>query len=265
MGREWSVIVRVCVLLVSILAVAGCYEPEPKPKILGEEQPVVLPPAQAPPGRHQLMGRSARGRPIMIEVLGQGEDTTLVMAAIHGDEPAGIALVDELAEHLQNDSRSLQGRRVVLLRNANPDGVAANTRENAHGIDLNRNFTASNRVDNETNGHTALSEPEARALQTIIKDYHPSRIVSIHQPMSCIDYDGPARALATRMAQYCDLPINKIGARPGSIGSYTGEELKIPTITLELPKEAASMSAPALWERYGRALMAAIMYPEHPL
>jgi protein MpaA len=265
MAREWSVIVRISVVLISILAVAGCYEPEPSPKILGEEQRVTLPPAQAPPGRHQLMGRSARGRPIMIEVLGQGEDTTLVMAAIHGDEPAGMPLVDQLAEHLQNDARSLQGRRVVLLRAANPDGVAAKTRENAHGVDLNRNFIAANRVNNETYGNTALSEPEAQALQKIIKEYRPNRIVSIHQPLTCVDYDGPARALATRMAQYCDLPIKKLGARPGSLGSYTGEELKIPTITLELPKEAATMSAPALWERFGRALMAAIMYPEHPL
>jgi protein MpaA len=264
MGREWSFVVRISVM-VGIVAVAGCYEPEPKPKILGEEQAAVLPPLQASPGRHQLMGRSARGLPIMVEVLGRGEDTTLVMAAIHGDEPAGIPLVDQLAEHLQNDLTPLQGRRVVLLRIANPDGVAAKTRENAHGIDLNRNFIASNRVNNETYGHAGLSEPEARALQEIIREYRPSRIVSIHQPLTCIDYDGPARALATRMAQYCDLPIKKLGARPGSLGAYTGEELKIPTITLELPKEAATMSASALWDRYGRALMAAIVYPEHPL
>jgi protein MpaA len=264
MAREWSVIVRVCVVLVSIIALAGCYEPEPKPTIQGEEQPIVLPPAQSPPGRHELMGRSARGFPIMVQVFGQGGDTTLVMAAIHGDEPAGVPLVDELAERLKSDPRTLQGRRVVLLRIANPDGYAAKTRENSHGVDLNRNFTTSNRVNNGTNGNRGLSEPEAQALQKVITEYHPNRIVSIHQPLSVIDYDGPARALATRMAQYSDLPIKKIGARPGSLGSYC-EELKIPTITLELPKEATGQSGSALWGQYGRALMAAIMYPEHPL
>ena len=264
MGREWSVVVRICVL-VGLLALAGCYEPEPKPQMVGEEPRVVLPPAQAPPARHELIGRSAQGRPIMVQVAGKGEDTTLVMAAIHGDEPAGTMLVNQLEEYLRDNPRALEGRRVVMLPVANPDGLAAGTRENVHGIDLNRNFQASNRVDNGTNGNSALSEPEARALQTVIKDYRPSRIVSIHQPLTCIDYDGPARALATRMAQYCDLSIKKLGARPGSLGAYCGELLNIPTVTLELPEGAAKQSGIVLWEQYGKSVMAAIMYPQHPL
>jgi protein MpaA len=264
MGREWSVVVRICAV-VGLLALAGCYEPEPKPKMTGEEQPVTLPPAQAPPARHELIGRSAQGRPIMIQVAGRGEDTTLVMAAIHGNEPAGVVLVNQLEEYLQSNSRALEGRRVVMLPVTNPDGLAAGTRENGHGIDLNRNFDASNRVNSGTNGHTPLSEPEARALQTIIKDYRPNRIVSIHQPLTCIDYDGPARALATRMAQYCDLPLKKLGAKPGSLGAYCGEELNIPTITVELPEGADKQSGIVLWDQYGKSILAAIMYPQHPL
>ena len=264
MIREWSFVVRIGVL-VGVLALSGCYEPEPSPKVTGEEPRVTLPPGQTPPARHLLMGRSVQGQPIMIQVLGQGSDTTLIMAAIHGNEPAGRGLVEQLSEHLRENLGVLAGRRVVLLPVANPDGMAAGTRENAHGVDLNRNFDAPNRVDNATNGNSALTEPESRALQKIIKDYNPSRIVSIHQPLTCIDFDGPARALATRMAQYCDLPIKKLGAKPGSLGSFTGEQLKIPTITFELPEGAKSMSAAALWEQYGRSLMAAITYPEHPL
>ncbi|NLH44194.1 MAG: murein peptide amidase A [Planctomycetes bacterium] len=97
-----------------------------------------------------------------------------------------------------------------------------------------------------------------------IKEYSPSRIVSIHQPLNCIDHDGPGRVLATRMAQYCDLPVRKIGARPGSLGSYTGETLGIATITLELPGEASKDSDQVLWDKYNKALLAAILYPEHP-
>ncbi len=264
MVREWSIVVRIGVL-VGVLALSGCYEPEPKPKITGEESRVTLPPAQTPPAQHLLMGRSVKGRAIMIQVLGRGSDTIFVMGAIHGNEPASATLVERLSEHLRKNPSLLDGRRVVLLPVANPDGLAAGTRENLHGIDLNRNFEATNRVDNETNGNSALTEPESKALQKIIKEYGPSRIVSIHQPLTCIDFDGPARALATRMAQYCDLPIKKLGARPGSLGSYTGEELKIATITLELPETATTLSATALWEQYGKTLLAAIMYPEHPL
>jgi protein MpaA len=195
--------------------------------------------------------------------VGQGTETTLIMGAIHGDEPAAGALVNELGNRLRSDPGLLERRRVVLLPAANPDGLAARTRENARGIDLNRNFDAANRVNNGTNGLTPLTEPESQALQSVIKEYAPSRIVSVHQPLSCIDYDGPGEAIAARMAQECDLPVKKIGARPGSLGSYTGESLKIPTITMELPPEASKLSDEALWQKYGRALISAILYPEH--
>lgn len=267
MVREWSVIVRIGVL-VGVLALSGCYEPEPSPKVTGEESRVMLPPPQTPLAQHELMGRSVKGRPIMIQVLGRGNDTVFIMGVIHGNEPAGATLVEQLSEHLRKNPSLLDGRRVVLLPVANPDGLVAKTRGNIHGIDLNRNFETSNRIDSDTNGHSALTEPESQVLRKIIKEYGPSRIVSIHQPPTSdegIDFDGPARALATRMAQYCDLPIKKRIAEPGSLGSYAGEELKIPVITLELAKGMTNPNATALWDQYGRGLLAAITYPEHPL
>ena len=251
-------------LLVGLLAVSGCYQPEPRPTIVGEVPPLVLPPVEAAPAQHRLVGRSVQGRPIMVQVLGEGDDTVLIMATIHGDEPAGATLVNSLIEYLRNHRDLLEGRRVVLMPVANPDGLAAGTRENIRRIDLNRNFDTANRSDSETNGLRPLSEPESRALQSLIKEYDPGRIVSIHQPLTCIDYDGPARALALRMAQYCDLPLKKLGAKPGSLGSYTGETLGIATITLELPAEASKLSEQALWTKYGRTLLAAILFPKHP-
>jgi len=262
MDRERSCVARIVLIAVLLLGLAGCYEQEPKPRITGEQPALMLPPAQTPPRQH-LIGRSVQGRPIFVQIVGQGTETALIMGSIHGDEPAAGALVSALADRLRADPRLLEGRRVVLLPAANPDGLAARTRENAHGIDLNRNFDTSNRVDNGTNGLRPLTEPESQALQSVIKEYAPSRIISVHQPLNCIDYDGPGEAIAARMAQDCDLPVKKIGARPGSLGSYTGETLKIPTITLELPPEASKMSDEVVWQKYGKALLAAVLYPEH--
>jgi protein MpaA len=261
MDREWSVVARIGLLATLVLGLAGCYESEPKPRITGQQQPLVLPPAQTLPKQH-LIGRSVQGRPILIQIAGQGTDTALIMGSIHGDEPVAAALVNQLAKHLQDNQQLVEGRRVLLLPVANPDGLAAGTRVNARGIDLNRNFETANRVDNGANGLRPLSEPESQALQSLIKEYAPSRIVSIHSPLNCIDYDGPGQAIAARMAQDCDMAVKKLGARPGSLGSYTGETLGIPTITLELPPEAAKMSDSALWQKYGKALMAAVMYPD---
>ncbi|MEN6424648.1 MAG: M14 family zinc carboxypeptidase [Phycisphaerales bacterium] len=264
MDRVRSQLARIG-LLVGLLAISGCYEPEPKPIVMGELPPLVLPPAEAPPAQHRLVGRSIQGRPIMIQILGQGDDTVLVMGAIHGNEPASATLVNGLIDYLRNNRDLLEGRRVVLIPVANPDGLAAGTRENIRRIDLNRNFEAANRVDDQTNGLRPLSEPESRALQSVIKEYNPSRIVSIHQPLTCIDFDGPGRALAARMAQYCDLPLKKLGAKPGSLGSYTGESLGIATITVELPAEASKQTEQVLWDKYGRALLAAVLFPQRPL
>lgn len=261
MDRASSLVTRIC-LLSGLVALAGCYEPEPAPKITGELRSLDFPAPEPPPARHKLVGRSIKRRPIMAQILGEGNDTTLVLAGIHGDETAGPALVDQLTNYLRRNRQLLDGRRVVLLPVANPDGIAAKTRENVRGVDLNRNFQTANREDGEANGLRPLSEPETRTLQAIVKEYDPGRIISVHQPLNCIDYDGPGKALATRMALQCDLEVKKIGARPGSLGSYTGEALGIPTITFELPPAASGMSDSMLWEKYGKALLAAILYPQ---
>jgi len=213
-------------------------------------------------GRYHVVGTSVENRQIECSVLGKGEDGILIIASIHGNENGGTPLVLQLTEYLHQHQNLLRGRKVVFLPVANPDGVFYNSRFNARGVDLNRNFSAANRRNNEQFGHTALSEPEARIIKQLIEEYSPDRIVTIHQGLECIDYDGPGKALADRMAEYCSLPIRKIGAQPGSLGSYAGETLGIPIITFELPRRHGGFNSKRLWEQYGTALVAAVVYPE---
>ena len=259
MGKAWSLRI-VFASFLALVGLSGCYEAEPRPRIVGEDRPVRMPVVETAP-RYHLLGRSVQGRPIRAQVLGNGRETTLFIATIHGNEPAGTPLMERLADHLTDNPDLMSGQRIVIIAVANPDGMAANTRGNIRGVDLNRNFEARNRVNNGTNGLRALSEPEARAIRAAILKYDPDRIITLHQPLNCIDYDGPAKALAKHMARYCALPVKKLGARPGSLGSYTGEELGIPTITMEMPAAATNLSKAALWKRYGQAVVAAISYP----
>ena len=214
------------------------------------------------PGQYRIVGTSVRRLPILSFILGQGSDVTFILAAIHGDEPAGVSLVRRLGKYLQQQSHIMEGRRVVLLAVANPDGMAHRSRFNANGVDLNRNFPAANRVNDRQSGATPLSEPEARVIKKLIEQYSPDRIVSLHQPLSCIDYDGPGEDLAIRMFIYCGLPVKKLGARPGSLGSYAGVDLGIPIITLEMRPNDSKLDSETLWRRYGRALISTIVYPE---
>lgn len=250
-------------VLAAILALAGCQAPTPYPQF--REMPSS---ATALIGQHHIVGSSVGNNPIMVQVFGRGPDVILILATIHGDEPAGTPLVRNLAKHIRSHLELVNGRTIVLLPLANPDGFAQNTRYNANGVDLNRNFSTSNRVEAVTTGRSALSEPESRVITEIIAEYAPDRIISLHQrgndQPGCIDYDGLAGDLARRMAQYCDLPVNKLGAMPGSLGSYAGLNLLIPIITLEMQTSDSQLSSYSLWQRYGKALLAAITYPNAP-
>lgn len=247
----------ICVL-VGLLCIAGCYQPVSPPEIVSIPTRVPIELAV----QRRTVGRSVQNRPIESIVLGQSYDVTFILAAIQGNEPAGVRLAERLVEHLQKHPELLQGRQVVILPVANPDGMARGTRFNANGVDLNRNFASANRQNSAQNGYAALSEPEARVIHQLIQQYTPDRIVSIHQPLTCIDYDGPAGALASHMAQNCDLPVRRLGAQPGSLGSYAGLTLRIPIITLELPANAEQLDQESLWRRYGTALVAAVVYPD---
>ena len=256
MKKQHSHILTACALYI-VLALAGCYKPVDYPVIV-KVLPSPIPELETP---RLIVGKSIENRPMVHTVLGQGTDVTFVLAAIHGNEKAGIQLVHRLERYLQQNPQMLEKRKVVLLPIANPDGVAHNSRYNTRGIDLNRNFPASNRINSNRFGRTALSEPESRFIFQLIRQYTPDRIVSIHQPLACIDYDGPSRALANRMAEYCNLPLKKVGAKPGSLGSHAGVMLGIPIITLELPRNADRFKSERLWQQYGPALVAAVAYP----
>jgi protein MpaA len=240
-----------------LLGQMGCQPAAHAPGLqtdFGEDSPL-------PAGQYHIVGRSVRGRPIVAQIFGTGSDVTLIVGTIHGDETAGTPLVRRLARHLENNRSLLRGRTVVLVATVNPDGKIDGTRHNARGVDLNRNFPAANRENNRENGPAGLSEPESVAIYQLIRRYQPDRIVALHQPLACIDYDGPAQDLAQSMAAHCQLPVKKIGARPGSLGSYAGETQKIPIITMEMLKGDTLLSDTQLWVRYGDVLLAAINSP----
>ncbi|NNM27436.1 MAG: DUF2817 domain-containing protein [Phycisphaerales bacterium] len=225
------------------------------------------PPALPAPARSvaevasRVAGHSIETRPIAYTRLGEGPCRALLLGTIHGNEAAGTPLLERLLIELPRTAAGA-GVSIVVVPVVNPDGHARGSRLNARGVDLNRNFPCANWREHRTrHGVEPASEPETRAIIDLIDRYRPERIVSIHQPIGCVDYDGPGRTLAEAMASVCDLPVRKLGARPGSLGAYAGEESGIPTITLELPGHASRLEDGVLWDRYGPALVAAITPP----
>jgi protein MpaA len=212
-------------------------------------------------GQTHTVGRSLEGRPIECQVYGDGEDVFWLLATIHGNEAAGTPLAAKFVEWLKAHPEEIKGRRVIVVPVANPDGMAANVRYNKNGVDLNRKFPAGNfDAEVKVHGATPLSEPESRALMRVLVTYFPDRVVTIHQPLDCMDWDGEeSKRMARAMAEKCKLPFKQVGTRPGSLGAFVGLTLGKPIVTMELPEDAG-MDGDKLWKEYGAALIAGLRY-----
>ena len=78
--------------------------------------------------RH-LIGRSVRGRAIYAYRRGDPySPTVLIVGSIHGNEPAGTTVARRLLK-----MQPPEGVDLWIIPNLNPDGRAANTRQNARG------------------------------------------------------------------------------------------------------------------------------------
>ncbi len=147
--------------------------------------------------RTRIVGASEEGRPLLLatlsnppvsearEIRALGRPVVLVQANIHGGEVEG----KEAAQHLMRrltvgDLRPLLDRLVVLvIPNYNADGNEAidvmnrtaqngplggvGRRENARGLDLNRDFMK-------------LDSAEARALVGVLNEFDPHVVVDLH-------------------------------------------------------------------------------------
>ena len=160
----------------------------------------------------------------------------LVIGCMHGDEPQGEYLI---SEYLKNNADT----KLLLIPCLNPDGVKAQTRVNSNGVDLNRNFPTKNWELTERNnfygGNEPASEIETQFLISVIEEFKPELILTLHAPYKVVNYDGNALDIANKISEIIKYPVEaSIGyPTPGSFGTWAGIERNIPTITLELDEE----------------------------
>jgi murein peptide amidase A len=168
-----------------------------------------------------VIGRSVEGHPILAERLGDptAAHHVLVVGSIHGDEEQGIRIVDRIRQ------RYAGSVDLWTIETVNPDGLAADRRTNADGVDLNRNFghgfdpTLSGGYES---GPHPFSEPESRAVRDLSRRIHFDLAIWYHQPwgetlVPCNDTRRVARryarlsGLANRGGCDHDLPGSAIG------------------------------------------------------
>ena len=207
-----------------------------------------------PAGREQtVLGRSVDGRPIVAIETGDfdASERILVVGCIHGNEAAGIAIANRLARI--PPPRELDLWIVPVL---NPDGVAAGTRGNADGVDLNRNFPWRwQRLSGLfSSGPRPLSEPESRIAFRLIRRERPHISIWFHQHMDLVDESGGSLTVERRFAALAGLPLARLTRKPGSVVGWENRTLRRTTaFVVELP--AGSLSAAGV-RRYAHAVLA---------
>lgn len=172
------------------------------------------------------VGYSRHGRPINAYYFGGSGVTTLYVGAIHGSEPSSqYILEDWIAELDANPGRIPSGHRVVVVPSLNPDGVAMGSRNNAAGVNLDRNFPTDDwKADIHSadgfkkggGGKKPLSEPESKAIASLVQQLRPRLMLSYHSQGGLVM--GDPGALSERYAaRYAAM----VGFRDSTYGTST--------------------------------------------
>ena len=166
------------------------------------------------------IGTSVDDRPIRAYHLGDrdAKTTAVVLGSMHGNEKAGITVVDAL-----RDGKPITGVDLWVIPTMNPDGVAASTRGNSRGVDLNRNFRHSwaPLTGSYYSGTEPFSEPESRAFKRFVNRVDPKFIVSFHQPLYGVGKAGERRPFVRKLSRGLGLPIKAFNCTGECHGTMT--------------------------------------------
>lgn len=216
--------------------------------------------------RVEEYGHSRSGVPLRVFLPeGDGPVAGLLTAAQHGEEADTALVVRRLLERVPGAET-----RWAVIPVLNPDGLLAGTRQNAAGVDLNRNFPAStwepdptftyppgidperrvleNRTNRSSPGAEPGSEPETQALIALIERLDPPLVVDLHSPLELIFSRGDVPAGVTEaLAGSARLPAQEEfeGHCPGAFDDWLFER-GTPVLVYEI--EHAGL--PALCKRH---------------
>jgi N-acetylmuramoyl-L-alanine amidase len=212
----------------------------------------------------EVIGHSARGRPIhAVRVGAAGGEPVLVVGSVHGNEPAGKAIVRRLPR-----TPPSEGTTLWLVDDLNPDGAAAGTRQNARGVDLNRNFpfrwrASGSPFDTYHSGSRALSEPESRAAARLIKRIRPRASIWYHQALRLVTHTGGDQRLERLYSARTGLPHKRLPRYPGTVISWQNHRFHgTSAFVVELPGGPLTTSGARRHAAAVRAVARAVARPD---
>ncbi len=209
----------------------------------------------------KIIGRTIDKLAINAFFFGSGRPRVLIIGGVHGDEKEGVELSYGLmAEFTKSYSFEFGLAMIPCL---NLDGFLKNTRQNSNGVDLNRNLPTKDwRADYDQErfypGKAANSESENIALVDFIKEHPLMFIISLHSyKKELLNINGDCNPVDQSLSQAIKIKLERdMGyPTPGCLGTFTGLERSIPTITYELLRGS---NATELRKRHLKPIVAAL-------
>lgn len=205
-----------------------------------------------------MLGRSEQGRPIRIHRFGDFSSPRklLVVGCIHGNECAGIDITRRLAR-----GPHPQGLDLWVVHSLNPDGLRRRTRQNARGVDLNRNFGSQwlrlgTRWDPQYSGPRPWSERETRLARRLVLRVRPDVTIWYHQPQALVRAWGASVATARRYARLAGEPYRSLRWPPGTAPNWQNHRCSATaSFVVELPRGRLGPAAAARHARAARNLL----------
>ena len=111
----------------------------------------------------------------------------------------------------------------------NPDGLDKSQRQNANGVDLNRNYGVSNWVLDKTttfySGPYPFSEPETRAVKTLLDEEKFSLAITYHTNWNLVESNSYEDKFAG-FNKYLGEVVTKIGYKYLNASDFAFEDLE---------------------------------------
>lgn len=171
----------------------------------------------------RVIGQSVEGRDITAYRLGTpGSRPVLLVGVIHGDEAKGLGIT-QLIRTLPTPP----GIDLWIIDAINPDGLAAGTRYNANGVDLNRNvsykwsYIPPTTADGEYSGEAPADQPETKALEAFIAEIQPKITMFWHQDANRVSPGGARPEIPTKFAEIVGLTTASTPCTAGCTGTAT--------------------------------------------
>ncbi len=192
------------------------------------------------------VGKSSGGQTFEMAQSGEDGYRTLVVGSVGGHDPAAIAIVDQLAQHLHDNSLILGGYDTTFIRTLNPDGMKSKTALNSKGQYINHGFPKAGDTQ-------SVDQPvEAAFLMSQLKQLQPQRVLhirTIEGDKGLIASSGSCQKVAQETAQiigfrYVALPEKAVA---GSFERYLASRGSSEIITLAIPAKTKTAEA---WELY---------------